>query len=137
MESRKTVAAALALVVLATAGHARCNYCNETVTLTDMLAQCYLEGIDEQLQQAQQFGMPTTVFDLSACPGAPEQTGSDRSLGLPVPRVASGTEAEPVSLRFIVDLATAGCLAEMLRLENFDPEKIKTFDLSEHCGDAE
>ncbi len=135
MDIRKTIAAALALVSMAGAGHATCSYCNDSVTLTELLAQCYLDGIDQQLQQAAQFGMPTTVFDLSGCPGAPEQAGKDRSLGLPVPRIARAAETEPVSLRFIVDVPTAECLADTLRLETFDPEKIRTFDLRQHCGE--
>lgn len=135
MDIHKTIATTLALVSMTGAGHASCSYCNESVTLTEMLAQCYLDGIDQQLQQAAQFGMPTTVFDLSGCPGAPEQAGKDRSLGLPVPRIARAGETEPVSLRFIIDVPTAECLADTLRLEIFDPEKIRTFDLRQRCGE--
>lgn len=137
MDIRKPISCALSLVSFASAAQAQCSYCDDSVTLSEVLAQCYLEGIEEHLLQARQIGMPTAVFDLSGCPGAPEQSGTDRSLGLPVPRVANVSEQEPLSMRFIVDLATAGCLAETLQHESFDPDKIRTFDLNEHCGPEE
>lgn len=106
---------------------AACEYCEKRIILSDDLAACYLEKFDDEIAQMEKSGLPAQLVNLSTCDGAETPTRAGSELPGAVAVAALPT------LSFILDAPGMRCLAKALRVEKWDPDRIKSFEIRRDC----
>lgn len=105
---RKMIAATPVALLLVTGPAMACDFCEKAVTLTQPLAQCYLDRYQAEIERMDQSGSPAQLINLTVCDGV---TSANRGGSLPGPDAAE----QPVSTSFLLDKEGLVCLAVALR----------------------
>ena len=114
-------ALALLLSAVPSAAVAVCDYCNPTVRLDSVTANCFVDQVDAEIVRIKLEGRGFLLVDLTNCVAT-------RGRGLPD---ASNASAAPVDTSFVVDEAGLVCLKDQLAVAEkptLDPSI--EFDLS-------
>ena len=110
---------------------ADCGYCAREVTLSEQLATCYLQQMETERRRALELELDIHLINLAACADNDATRGAN-----PMPelkRSGGDDTAVPLDQSFLIPIAAMDCLAEALRDEDFDPEKVKTFEVRVDC----
>ena len=106
-----------------------CDYCERKVTLSRELADCYLQRMDVEIPQMENSGLPVQLINLSACETAKSVDRAGSSL--PTNRLLHNLEP---TLSFVLDAPAMRCLAQSIKDESWNPDQIKTFEVSRDCA---
>ena len=119
--------AAFAAVMFAAQPAHACDFCEPRVTMTPELAQCYLARVEQEIETMQAASLPEQLLNLATCETA--ETDLRGASGIPLP---DADQPRP-TLSFLMDQQGMRCLAQDLAAEDWDPEKLKTFEIRRDC----
>lgn len=119
-----------ATVGFATSLSAECGYCPSNIVLSEALAECYVNRLEREMTLADASGLPVHLINLTDC----LEGGIDRSPGaMPDPR---NQENVALDATFLIEPAKMACLAQSIANEDFNPETIADFEVSDDaCND--
>lgn len=104
-----------------------CDYCSTQVTLNGVLAKCYLDRVEQEIDQMQQANLPAQLINLASCDGA--QSATRGTTVLPTVRSPDKTP----DLSFLMDEAGLRCLALEVSSKEIAPESVETFKVRRDC----
>jgi len=106
-----------------------CGYCEQAVSFTPELAECYLQRFEEEIIGMEAAALPAQLINLASCDSATSSTRGSGSIPLP------GSENQIPTTTFLMDAAGLRCLAKDLTEEDWDPEQFKTFVIKRDCDE--
>lgn len=115
-------------LVLGNPAAADCSFCASEVTLTQDLARCFVEIAGDEYERAVASGLEFHPINLGGCLDEGVRRAPD-----PFAEPPRGTAEKPPTTSFLVEPAAITCLARLLAEEDFDPDKIKTFQVVNDC----
>ena len=116
-----------ASTVTASFAQADCGFCAERVTLTKLLAECYLNKLNDELLAASQDNSDVHLIDLSACKLQRSATA--------LPDVQTDGQASvPIDEVFLIPKEALDCLAQEVRTAQFENDKPLTFEVRVECA---
>ncbi len=105
-----------------------CGFCAREVTLSETLAQCYLERFAGELDQVRAEGIEVHLVELGACLGG--RGGSP----MPEPTVQRNSDADiEVDESFLIPVAAMECLANALQQADFDSAVAISIEVRSEC----
>ncbi len=131
MPSARALVAFLAILT-AQPALAECGYCPKSLTLSDELAQCYLDTVDQEIALAESTGIVVHVVNLGGCPGI---DGKDRAPN-PMPEPQTGdAPAQTIALdvTFLIEPRAMVCLKQELSAKDLTTTQILTLEVANDC----
>ncbi len=117
----------VAYAVTAPSALADCGFCAEKVTLTEPLAKCYLQRLNDELLAASRDNSDVHLVDLSACSLGRSATA--------LPDVQTDGEIPvPVDEAFLIPEPALDCLAREVEIAQFELDKTLTFEVRVDCA---
>jgi hypothetical protein len=116
------------VVPLSGAASAECSYCPKELVLSDKLAACYLERMEDEMALARSASLPVHLVNLSDCLADRPTRGAGE---MPDPRDPNGSALDAA---FLIEPEMMPCLGELLKNDPFDPERVKAFKLQDACS---
>lgn len=104
-----------------------CDYCDQTVTLNGMLADCYLARVDAEIQDLEDAGLPAQLINLASCEGVSSETRGAGSMPIPVQGAV-----EP-DTSFLLDKAGLQCLRNSVSGVEWGDGTAQTFEVYSGC----
>lgn len=107
---------------------ADCGFCAREVTLSETLAQCYLERFAGELDQVRAEGIEVHLVELGACLGG--RGGSP----MPEPTVQRDSHVDiEVDESFLIPVAAMECLADALQQADFKSAAAISIEVRSEC----
>ena len=126
----------VAFVWSGTQAFSGCEFCPTEVTLNKQLAECFQMMLEDELGVMDELEIEFQLINLAACAESDSENRAGMSMPEPV-SPPSENSADKLDVSFMLDREALLCLAQSLEGELFQPEKIKTFEITRACEQFE